>query len=159
MLFWLTPDCTASFICSPWSELCRRVKQSRNTPRPLIHTACVSQMLPGFNNTGRANTQTVRAGPHICHPWLLRDPGSESKDLRVTGHRWRFGVYSGHCGLCLCASEAMSRLNRFIFDTKIWARVTLNTAGHLGTEKLLNLISVIIPYLFEKNKLPRPLGF
>lgn len=36
------------------------------------------------------------------------DLGSESKDLRVTGHRWRFGVYSGHSGSCLhmCVSRA-----------------------------------------------------
>lgn len=115
LFFRLTPRCTLTFICSPQSELCWGGKQIQNTPKPLIHTACVSQMLPGSNN--------VLAHPQLC--WL-EDTGSKGKDLSVTGHWGRVGVYSGCSSLCVhvCGLGGsywtMSCLNDLIFDMKIW---------------------------------------
>lgn len=93
-----------SFICSPWSELSWGAKQNQNTPRPLIHIACVSQMLPGSNNilTQTAHKHTYL---HVCtfthtQPYRIEEPGSKSKDLWETGHHWRLGIYSWSNSLC-----------------------------------------------------------
>lgn len=92
-------------------------------------------------NNALTRTHECACAHARAQPPQLDDPGSKSKDLSVTGHHWRVGIYTG-CGslctlicarVCVCAcAHAQRQKEDGLGQCHVWTALSLTQRSEQG---------------------------